>query len=73
MVVDSTSRNESVIIERAVDLELEKKIYSITKGASSAYSNYFNLSGVTNLLLNLSDGSFFAEQWVTYNLCVIIC
>ena len=44
------SENESAVVEREVGLELEKKIYSITKGASSsAYFNYFKNMASTNI------------------------
>ena len=40
--VVTISENDSAVVEREVGLELEKKIYSITKGASSsAYFKYF--------------------------------
>ena len=48
----TTSENDLVIIERGVreSLELEKKVYSITKGASSsAYSNYFKNMASANI------------------------
>lgn len=47
----TTSKNDSSVIERReVSLELEEKIYSITKGASSsAYFNYFKNMASTNI------------------------
>ena len=48
--VVTISENDSAVVEREVGLELEKKIYSITKGASSsAYSNYFKNMASTNI------------------------
>ena len=49
------SENESAVVERGVGLELEKKIYSITKGASSsAYFNYFKNMASTNIQMQIS-------------------
>ncbi len=47
----TTSKNDSSVIERReISLELEEKIYSITKGASSsAYFNYFKNMASTNI------------------------
>ena len=48
--VVTISENDSAVVEREVGLELEKKIYSITKGASSsAYFNYFKNMASTNI------------------------
>ena len=46
-----TSENDlSVAVERReLSLELEKKIYSITKGASSAFFNYFKNMASANI------------------------
>jgi len=56
----TTSKNDSSVIERReVSLELEEKIYSITKGASSsAYFNYFKNMASTNI----QNASF--EKWI---------
>lgn len=48
--VVTISENDSAVVEREVGLELEKKIYSITKGASSsAYFKYFKNMASTNI------------------------
>ena len=46
----ATSENDSAIVERGLIFELDKKIYSITKGAStSAYFNYFKNMALANI------------------------
>ena len=47
----TTSENDSAVVERReISLELEKRIYSITKGAStSAFFNYFKNMASTNI------------------------
>jgi hypothetical protein len=61
----TTSENDSAVVgRREVNLELEKKIYSITKGvSSSAYSNYFkNMASVNIQNANILYNFIITEQ-----------
>lgn len=59
MVIDSLSTPTNITIlendlavaveKKELSLELEKKIYSITKGASSAFFNYFKNMASANI------------------------